>query len=59
MRRKRSFRVGSSTFQYGDFRHPKAKERAEEKHWTSQNGPVRVYHVPPESLRDRSEDYAA
>ncbi len=59
MRRRNSFKSTSAYYRARQLRRRDARERAEDREWAAKSGPVRIYHVSPESLRDRSEEYAA
>ncbi len=53
MRKRNSFRASSTRFRARNDQRREAKRRAEEREWAAKSGPVVIYHVPPESLRDR------
>ncbi len=53
MAERNSFRASSTKFRARQDRRRAAKRDAEEQLWASKSGPVRIYHVSPESLRDR------
>ncbi len=57
MRKTNSFKVSSAKFRARTRRRRDAIERAEEREWASKSGPVAIYHVPPQSLRDRQTGY--
>ncbi len=59
MRRTNSFKSTSAYYRARQLRRRDARERTEDREWAAKSGPVRIYHVPPESLRDRSGEYGA